>query len=80
MASGTAIPLHTHIPEEIYIIVSGTGLMILGDREIQVKSSQSFFIPSGVIHGIRNNGKEILKFSWVFDAPDWNEIEYNFNP
>ena len=48
MASGTAIPLHTHTPEEIYIIVSGTGLMILGDREIQVKPSQSFFIPPGV--------------------------------
>jgi len=60
---------HTHeVTEQVYYILSGKGVMILGDRRIVVEPHTSIFIPPHVVHAIENTGLEDLVFV-VVSAP-----------
>ena len=52
--------LESHIDpyEEVYYILSGKGLMKVGDDEQQVTNGDAIWIPCGVSHGLVNNGTE----------------------
>lgn len=54
--------LHSHIQEQCYYIISGTGLMIIDDQNKEVKEGDTVFIPSNSTHGIKNIGNNKLTY------------------
>lgn len=59
---GSSIGMHKHEnDEEIYYVISGSGIMIVDDEENPVKEGDIVLTKSGSIHGLRNNTQDILK-------------------
>jgi len=53
--------LHAHRGmDKVYHVVSGTGLFLLEDREIEMGEGVMLVAPENVPHGIRNTGTERL--------------------
>ena len=68
--------IHRHEPEQVYYILEGSGLMIVGDREVHVESGDCVFIPSDTEHGLVNDGKLTVKyFSAAAPAFDREQLE-----
>ncbi|NOX35421.1 MAG: cupin domain-containing protein [Deltaproteobacteria bacterium] len=57
---GNEIKSHIDPMEEIYFVVSGTGMMRVDDDEQQVKPGDATWIPAGSAHSLLNNGPDIL--------------------
>lgn len=45
---------HMHIPHQVYVIVRGSGRMLVGEEEREVGEGDVVFIPSRMLHGIEN--------------------------
>jgi mannose-6-phosphate isomerase-like protein (cupin superfamily) len=59
--SGQAHELHAHQGmDKVYQVLSGTGVFVLEDREIEMQAGVMMVAPEGVPHGIRNTGSERL--------------------
>ena len=54
--------LHSHIPEQIYFILEGSGSMTVGSETESVGPGDCVFIPSGAEHGLSNGGNAALKY------------------
>ena len=54
--------LHSHDPQQVYVIVSGRGRMQVGDEEREVGRGELVLIPSWAQHGIVNVGAERLTY------------------
>lgn len=53
--------LHAHAGmDKVYHVVSGAGLFLLEDREIEMGEGVMLVAPENVPHGIRNTGNERL--------------------
>lgn len=49
--------LHAHAGmDKVYQVVSGRGLFLLEDRELEMEAGTMLVAPEGVPHGIRNTG------------------------
>ena len=58
---GCAVTPHHHSQlEEIYYIVSGHGLMTVGDETSEVKAGDAVYIPRGHTHTLENTGRESI--------------------
>ncbi|GEN07666.1 hypothetical protein MFU01_27030 [Myxococcus fulvus] len=60
-----AFPLHFHLAnEEAYLILSGTGLLRLGDSTLPVKAGDYVALPPGAqsAHQLLNDGTETLRY------------------
>ncbi|MEJ7710328.1 MAG: cupin domain-containing protein [Pyrinomonadaceae bacterium] len=56
---GAAVYLHKHqYTEEIYYILSGSGLMTIGDEQRTVGPGDAIYIPAQSFHSIKNVGLE----------------------
>ncbi len=71
---GSEQPMHSHPEaEQVYIVVSGSGLMKVDDEERQVGAGTLVHIPRGAMHAIRNTGTEPIVYvsatSPPFDMP-----------
>jgi mannose-6-phosphate isomerase-like protein (cupin superfamily) len=53
---------HRHLPEQVYVIVSGRGHMVVDGEERDVREGQLIHIPPGKEHEIRNAGRESLQY------------------
>ncbi len=53
-----------HERDEIYVIVSGTGKFINGDRTISFQPGDFLFVPAGMEHRFLNFTKDFS--TWVF--------------
>lgn len=54
---------HRHLSQEqVYVIVRGEGLMLLGDEERLVGEGTMVFVPPGTEHAIRNTGSGLLVY------------------
>ena len=54
---GMAVRLHHHRKlEEIYYLVSGGGIMTVGDESRQVSAGDAIYVPCGNPHSLRNTG------------------------
>ncbi|HWG90234.1 MAG TPA: cupin domain-containing protein [Candidatus Thermoplasmatota archaeon] len=63
VAPGKRTTLHYHrVSEEIYHIVSGHGLMRLGDDQFEMGPGDTIAIAPGVPHAIANVGRDELVF------------------
>ena len=61
-AGATTLAHHHNLSEEIYHILSGTGLMTLGEERFEVRPGDSVLIRPGTRHFIHNPGTETLRF------------------
>ena len=62
--------LHAHEGmDKVYHVVSGSGLFLLEDREIEMDVGVMLIAPEGVPHGIRNTGSERLVVIAVLAPP-----------
>ena len=59
-------PPHTHPDrEEIYHILSGSGIVVIGGEEIQATEGQTFYISGDIEHGITNPTDERFEVLFV---------------
>ncbi len=66
LESGQGIPLHYHPDfEEIYYILSGYGLMTIGDENQEISRGEVVYIPALAPHSLQNTGNIILRFMTV---------------
>jgi len=62
-APGSEQRLHAHpAQEQVYVIISGTGLMKVGREEQKVGPGTLVFVPPGAAHAIRNTSGETLSY------------------
>ena len=62
----------TEIPpaaSESYYVVSGAGVLRLGEERFQVRKGMTVYIPMGVEHQTFNTGTEDLCYYWAFAPP-----------
>ncbi len=62
VAPGSRQRPHSHAPEQVYVIVRGTGKMHVGDEAQEVRPGDLIYIPSNVTHGIENTSGETLTY------------------
>jgi mannose-6-phosphate isomerase-like protein (cupin superfamily) len=68
--------IHSHVPEQIYYILEGSGKMTVADETEKVVPEDCVFIPSNAPHGLINDGKKMLKyFSAAAPAFDVEQLE-----
>ena len=62
VAPGSSTVLHFYQKaEEIYHILDGAGVVIVGSEQVEVNSGDTLCIPSGTRHKINNTGEKTLK-------------------
>lgn len=54
--------LHHHTNPQVYVIIAGQGMMQVGDEKQAVSAGNLIAIPSDALHGIENNGEEMLVY------------------
>jgi len=54
--------VHSHEPEQVYFVLEGRGLMVVGSEESEVSAGDCVFIPSGIPHGLRNMSPATLRY------------------
>jgi mannose-6-phosphate isomerase-like protein (cupin superfamily) len=63
---GCVVTAHHHREiEEIYYLVSGSGLMTVGDETREVNAGDAVYVPRGHRHTLRNTGSEPIKLILV---------------
>ena len=76
IAPGGDLTLHYHSPAEIYVVTDGTGILNKSGKPEEIKKADVVYISGNAKHGLKNNGKEILKFYWIFPTDRFSEVEY----
>jgi mannose-6-phosphate isomerase-like protein (cupin superfamily) len=69
LPAGNTIDEHVDAVEEIYFIMSGTGVMKVGDEESDVKPGDAIWLPAGKPHALINNGTENIQILVVAAYP-----------
>jgi mannose-6-phosphate isomerase-like protein (cupin superfamily) len=54
--------LHRHEPEQVYVIVEGTGRMRVGEEEEEVVTGDLIYIPPNLVHAIENRSEDVLSY------------------
>ena len=74
------LKLHFHLPQEIYLIHSGTGLLLRQNSQSQkVRKGSVVYVPGSCPHGLRNIGDKSLEVMWIFPTDCWDEVKYVFD-
>ena len=73
---GGDLILHYHSPDEIYVVTDGVGTLNKSGELEQIKKGDFVFIKGNEKHGLKNNGKEVLKFYWIFPTDSFSEVDY----
>ena len=76
IAPGGNLILHYHSPAEIYVVTDGKGILNKSGEHEEIKKGDVDYISENEKHGLRNNGKETLKFYWIFPTDRFSEVEY----
>jgi len=59
---------HEHDPEQVYVIITGEGVMSVGDDERAVEAGDLVHIPANTEHGLENTGDRTLEYVSRCDA------------
>ena len=59
---GASQVLHSHAPEQVYVVVAGEGVMSVADERRAVEAGDLIHVPSHTEHGIENTGEETLEY------------------
>jgi len=76
IAPGGDLILHYHSPAEIYVITEGAGILNKSGELQEIKKGDVVYIAKNAKHALKNNGKEILKFYWIFPTNTFSEVKY----
>ena len=71
--NGTAMAGHAHATDEIYIVFSGTGHVIVGGKTKAVSAGDTVVIPAGVWHTMLCTEKDEAPLLWA--ALWWDVVE-----
>lgn len=66
---GCRLARHTDSAEEMVLILSGSGIATIAERELEVGAGGVVVIPQEAPHGIRNNGPGVLRAVGFFATP-----------
>ncbi len=61
-----SVPAHEHETEETYIILSGEGVMTVGEKSRNIQRLDIVYIPPFVTHSLKNTGKEEMEMMFVY--------------
>jgi len=65
---------HTHDDmEEVYFVISGEGIMVVGEEEFEIKPGDGLYVPPGVYHTTYQRGNLPLTVLWVTGKIDGGE-------
>lgn len=67
---GARMDLHQHEAEEVYVIQSGTGEMLVADGSRPVAPGDYVYLPPWSWHGIENTGREMLHVLLALTPPN----------
>ena len=68
LQAGVVVGKHTHPGEEISVVLEGElVLQMAGKPDATVKAGQPFFIPSGVVHGVKATPATRLLVTYVVE-------------
>ena len=70
------LTLHYHSPAEIYVVTDGTGILNKDGELEEIKKGDVVYISGDAKHALKNNGKDILKFYWIFPTDRFSEVKY----
>jgi mannose-6-phosphate isomerase-like protein (cupin superfamily) len=59
---GAAQQPHHHVPEQVYVIVRGSGMMYVDDAAKSVTVGDIVYISPNATHFIKNTGDEVLSY------------------
>ncbi len=59
---GAAQQPHSHEPQQVYVVIKGSGRMRVGADQRDVFAGDLVFVPSGAVHGIVNTGTVTLTY------------------
>ena len=76
IAPGGDLILHYHSSAEIYVITDGTGTLNKSGELQEIRKGDVVYIAKNAKHALKNNGKETLKFYWIFPTDSFSEVEY----
>jgi mannose-6-phosphate isomerase-like protein (cupin superfamily) len=66
---------HTHDEEEVYYVISGEGVMVVGDDEFPIKTGDALYVPPKEFHTTYQRGNIPLTVLWVTGKLDPEEYE-----
>jgi mannose-6-phosphate isomerase-like protein (cupin superfamily) len=67
---GQAQAVHAHADQDkIYYVVEGSGRFTIGDRQERLEAGEAVVAPSGVPHGLENEGDQPLLVLVVITPP-----------
>jgi mannose-6-phosphate isomerase-like protein (cupin superfamily) len=76
IAPGGDLVLHYHAPSEIYVVTDGTGILNKSGKLEEIKKGDVVYIGKNEKHALKNEGKETLKFYWIFPTDSFSEVKY----
>lgn len=57
---------HAHSDrEEVYFVISGEGIMVIGDEQFPIKPGDGLYVPPGMYHTTIQTGNQPLVVLWV---------------
>jgi mannose-6-phosphate isomerase-like protein (cupin superfamily) len=51
--------------EEVYFVISGEGIMVIGEDQFPIKSGDGLYVPPGLFHTTIQTGNQPLVVLWV---------------
>ena len=69
---GTSTPVHSHVAEELAIVMSGTGMIHIGETGVKVGAGDVVLTPSTVPHRTESDPDQPLVILWIY-APAGSE-------
>lgn len=76
---GEALREHRHRQAEIYLVLEGTGSITIDGETRPVSAGSAVFISGNALHSCENTGSSDLRFTYVFAADSFEEVEYVFD-
>ena len=73
---GGDLILHYHSPDEIYVVTDGVGTLNKSGKLEEIRKGDVVYIAGNEKHALKNNGKEVFKFYWIFPTDSFSEVEY----
>lgn len=78
LAPGQVLHEHRHAQVEAYLVLEGTGEVVVDGAVRVVGPEVAVFLPGGSPHGIRNVGATELRLAYVLAADSFADVEYDF--
>jgi mannose-6-phosphate isomerase-like protein (cupin superfamily) len=69
---------HRHDATEVYVIMSGTGEVVIDGIAHPVRPQSAVWIPADAEHYAHNTGDEPLRLVYVFARDKFSDVHYEF--